>query len=190
MITDVRGFWSLIRQSTRILIILTCFASAQAGPLQDAVIKDGCPKYQDQKTVEPMKKFVHKAMEKGCAACHLDCNQLSSANQKEPPDYYLKAKEPALCLECHSASGKDKDMSPAAKDLGPAHDNQPLGESRCSGCHDPHSSDIPKRIPKFPHGPYSTRLCSACHQKPVNNKIRLTAGNVDSQCYTCHTQFK
>ena len=50
MITDVHGFWSLIRQSARILIILACFASAQAGSLQEAVIKDGCSKYQDPKT--------------------------------------------------------------------------------------------------------------------------------------------
>ncbi len=178
---EVHGFWDLMRQSARILIILTCFASAHAGSLQEAVIKDGCSKYQDPKTIAPLKKFVEPAMEKGCVACHLKCDQLSPADRKAPPDYYLKAKEPALCLECHGASGKD---------LSPTHDNQPLGNSKCTGCHDPHSSDTPKLLPKYSHGPYGARLCSACHPAPVKGKVRLTAANVDSQCYECHTQFK
>jgi predicted CXXCH cytochrome family protein len=178
---DVHGFWSLIGQSARIVIILACFESTQAGSLQEAVVKGGCPQYQDPKTIEPLKKFKHPALEKGCVACHLDCDHLSPGNTKEPPDYYLKAQQPALCLECHAPMGKD---------LGPAHDNQPLGKSRCSGCHDPHSSDTPKRLPKFSHGPYAARLCSACHPAPVKGKVELTAANVDSLCYECHTNFK
>ena len=181
MIKDVHGFWSLIAQSARILMILAGFASAQAGPLQDAVIKDGCAKYQDPKSIEPLKKFIEPAMKQGCVACHLDCDKLSPANQKEPPEYYLKAKEPALCLECHASSGKD---------LAPAHDNQPLGKSKCTGCHEPHSSDIAKLLLKFSHGPYAARLCSACHPAAVDGKVGLTAADVDSLCYECHTQFK
>ena len=181
MKTDVHGFLSLVAQSARILIVLACFAPAQAGSLQEAVIKNGCSKYQDPKSIEPLKKFIEPAMEKGCIACHLDCSQLSPADQKEPPEYYLKAKEPALCLECHSSLGKD---------LSPAHDNQPLGESKCTGCHDPHSSDTPKLLLKFSHGPYAARLCSACHPAPVDGKVGLTAANVDSLCYNCHTNFQ
>jgi predicted CXXCH cytochrome family protein len=182
MISDVHGFWRLFKQSARILIILVGFASARAGSLQDAVIKEGCSKYQDPKTIEPLKKFVEPAMKQGCVACHLDCSQLSPADQKEPPEFYLKAKEPALCLECHDAS--------SGKDLSPAHDKQPLGKSRCTGCHDPHSSDTPKLLHKFSHGPYAARLCSSCHPKPVNGKVGLTAANVDTLCYDCHSNFK
>ncbi|HTY64817.1 MAG TPA: cytochrome c3 family protein [Acidobacteriota bacterium] len=180
MTTNIHGFWNF-GQSIRILIVLACFASARAGSLQDAVIKDGCSKYQDPKSVEPLKKFVEPAMEKGCVACHLDCNKLSPADQKEPPEFYLKAKEPAVCLECHGSPGK--------KDLSPAHDNQPLGKSKCTGCHDPHSSDVPKLLPKFSHGPYAARLCSACHPAP-KGKVGLSAANVDALCYDCHTNFK
>ncbi len=176
------GFQILARRSALILIILTCFKSAQAGPLQESAIKDGCSKYQDPKSIEPLKKYREPALDKGCTACHLDCNRLSPANQKEPPDYYLKAEEPALCLECHAGSGK--------KDLAPAHDNQPLGKSKCTGCHDPHSSDKQKLLLQFSHGPYAARLCSSCHPKPVDGKVGLTAATVDSLCYECHTQFK
>jgi predicted CXXCH cytochrome family protein len=177
----VHGFWSLIRQPARVLIILVCIESTQAGSLQEAAIKSGCSKYQDPKSIEPLKKYREPALDKGCIVCHLDCNQLSPANQKEPPDYYLKAKEPALCLECHASSGKD---------LSPAHGKQPLGNAKCTGCHDPHSSDKPKLLLKFSHGPYAARLCSACHPSPVDGKVGLTAATVDSLCYECHSQFK
>jgi len=178
---DVHSFWTLIKRSARILIILACFESTQAGWLQEAAIKDGCSQYQDPKSIEPLKKYREPALDKGCVACHLDCNKLSPADQKEPPEYYLKAKEPALCLECHGFPGKD---------LSPTHDNQPLGTSKCTGCHDPHSSDKQKLLLQFSHGPYAARLCSACHPKSANGKVGLTADTVDSLCYECHTQFK
>jgi predicted CXXCH cytochrome family protein len=181
MMTDGLRFSNLLRQSARILVVLACFASAQAGSLQEAVIRKGCSEYQDPKSIEPLKKFVEPGMKQGCVACHLDCSQLSPANQKEPPEYYLKAKEPELCLECHNSSGKD---------LSPAHDKQPLGKSRCTGCHEPHSSDIPKLLLKYSHGPYAARLCSSCHPAPVDGKVGLTAANVDTLCYDCHTNFK
>jgi predicted CXXCH cytochrome family protein len=181
MSMDVHSFWKSVAKLARILTILACFESTQAGALQQAAIKDGCSKYQDPKSLGPLKKFVEPAMEKGCPTCHLACDQLSPANQKEPPEHYLKAKEPALCMECHASSGKD---------LSPAHDRQPLGNSRCTGCHEPHSSDTPKLLLKFSHGPYAARLCSACHPAPVDGKVALTATTVDSLCYECHTQFK
>ncbi len=181
MIKGVHGICSLVGQSARILILLACFASAHAGPLQDAVLKRGCSDYQDPKTIAPLKKFIEPAMDKGCVACHLDCNQLSPADLKEPPDFYLKAKEPELCLKCHASLDKD---------LAPAHNKQPLDKSKCTGCHDPHSSDIPKILLKFSHGPYAARLCSDCHPAPVDGKVGLTAENVDSLCYNCHANFK
>jgi len=170
-----------IRHSASVLILLTACAQLPAAQLQQTVIKDGCSKYQDPKTIDMQKKFKEPAMEKGCIACHLDCNQLPAGNQQEPSDYYLKAKEPALCLECHSASKKD---------LAPAHGNQPLGNSKCSACHDPHTSNTPKLLREFSHGPYKARLCSACHPAAVNGKVQLAAADVNQLCYDCHTDFK
>jgi predicted CXXCH cytochrome family protein len=170
-----------IRHSACVLILLAACAPLPAVQLQQSVIKDGCSKYQDPKNIDMQKKFKEPALEKGCVACHLDCDQLSPGNQQEPPDYYLKAKEPELCLECHTASKKD---------LAPAHDNQPLGNSKCSGCHDPHTSNIPKLMREFSHGPFKARLCSACHPKPVDGKVQLAAADMDQLCSDCHTDFK
>ena len=181
MMRDIHSFWRLLGHSARILIVLMCFASARAESLQEAVGRNGCFQYQDPKTVEPLKKFVEPAMKQGCVACHLDCDQLSPADRENPPEYYLKAKEPELCLECHATSGPD---------LPSAHDNQPLGNSKCTACHDPHSSDTPKILLKFSHGPYAALLCSACHPAPVDDKVGLTEATVDSLCYDCHTNFK
>jgi len=178
---DVHGLLRLFSKSARILIILVCFESLQAGPLQDAAGKNGCFQYQDPTTIEPLKKYVEPAMDQGCVACHLDCSQLSAADQENPPEYYLKAKEPELCMDCHATLDKD---------LAPAHDNQPFEKSKCTGCHDPHSSDMPKLLLPDSHGPYAARLCSACHPAPVDGKIGLTDENVDTLCYSCHTNFK
>jgi predicted CXXCH cytochrome family protein len=181
MITDFDWIRRFVKPSVWILIFLSVPASVLAAVLQQAAVQDGCQKYQDPKTVEPLKKLRHPALDKGCVACHLDCGRIPPDRQQESPDFYLKAKEPGLCLECHAAEKKD---------LGPAHGNQPLGNSKCSGCHDAHSSDFPKRIPEFMHGPYGAKLCSACHPAPVDGKIQLAASDVDTLCYKCHTHFK
>ena len=179
-----KKYCDFFRHSLSVLILLTACTQLPAVQLQQMVTKEGCAKYQDPKTVEPLKKFVEPAMKKGCGACHLDCNQLPPGNQQESPFYYLKAKEPALCLECHNTSVKDM------KDLSPAHDNQPLGDSKCTACHDPHSGNNQFRLPEFSHGPYKARLCSACHPTPVKGKIQLAAANINLLCTECHAQFK
>ena len=193
MIRRFSGSCKFIRHSASILILMISCAKLPAAQLQESAIKAGCRKFQDPKTIEPLKKFKEPALEKGCIVCHLDCNQLPADFKPESSEYYLKAKEPALCLECHNTKVK------GMKDLSPAHDNQPLGNSRCSGCHDPHSSNTPKLIREFSHSPFKARLCSACHPKPENGEIRLitangkgqlTAKDADQLCYDCHADFK
>ncbi len=173
-------FLNLLGCSALSLVFLAACAQLPAATLQQQVSEDGCLKYQDPKTVALQKKFRHPALDKGCVACHLDCRAPSpKGDGRQMPAYYLKANEPGLCLECHAAMKKD---------LAPAHDNQPLGQVKCSGCHDPHAANLPKRIPDFSHGPYGARLCSACHPAPVNGKVQLTAADTDSLCYKCHTE--
>jgi predicted CXXCH cytochrome family protein len=194
--TMIRNFnvsYKLFRCSVRILILLIPCTQLSAEQLQLSVVKVGCLKYQDPKTIGPLKKFKEPALEKGCVACHLNCDQLPADFKPDSSEYYLKAKEPALCLECHNSSVK------GMKDLSPAHDNQPLGNSKCSGCHDPHSSNSSKLMREFSHSPFKARLCSACHPKPESSEVRLitangkgqlTAKDADQLCYDCHTDFK
>ncbi|MEJ2108601.1 MAG: cytochrome c3 family protein [Acidobacteriota bacterium] len=75
-------------------------------------------------------------------------------------------------------------------DLEAAHDGEPLGNSRCTGCHDAHASNIDKRLPEFSHGPYDARLCSDCHADPVDGEVRLVAENINALCYGCHEEVQ
>jgi predicted CXXCH cytochrome family protein len=173
---DVHGFWNLIRQSARILIILACFASAQAGTLQEAVIKDGCSKYQDQKSIEPLKKFVEPAMKEGCVACHLDCDKLSQPTEGTAGILPEKARTRIMPGMPHSSARIFRRHMTISRLENP---NVPDVE--------PHSSDIPKLLLNF-HGPYAaTHVFGA---PAPGRKVGLTAANVDSLCYNCHSNFK
>jgi hypothetical protein len=55
----------LIRHSLSVLILLISCAQLPAVQLQQSVVKAGCLKYQDPKTIEPLKKFKEPALEKG-----------------------------------------------------------------------------------------------------------------------------
>ena len=174
--------WDFLGHSARVLVLLSAWTPLLAAPAQNEAVEDSCLKYQDEKTIAPLKKFKHQALEKGCDACHLNCREVPAADSRQSkPAYYLKADEPGLCLECHTASKQD---------LSSAHGKQPLGQVRCSGCHEPHSSNSPKRLPDVSHGPYGARLCSACHGEPVDGKMQFIAPDVDALCYECHTDFK
>ena len=91
-------------------------------------------------------------------------------------------------------------IPPPKKDLAPAHDNQPLGNSKCSGCHDPHSSNIAKApagvFSRSLQGEVVFRLPSCAGERrgsvdsPENSKVQLTAAAVDLLCYECHAHFK
>jgi predicted CXXCH cytochrome family protein len=172
------------RSAIGMLILAFAGVSVKVGMVQDEKqdIMERCRIYQDPKSIEPLKKVRHPALDKGCAACHLDCSKISAIGEKQPLlPYFLKEKEPGLCLECHT---------PDKYDLPATHDNQPLGEAKCSGCHDAHSANQPKRLPDFSHGPYDARLCSACHPAPLDGKVRLTAANANALCYGCHEELK
>jgi predicted CXXCH cytochrome family protein len=174
----------LIRAAVWMLTLLPAAAPAalcMAQNLQNAG-GDDCRRYQDPHTLDLEKKYVHPALDKGCTACHLDCDKVPpGGDRKGLPEFYLKEDEPGLCLSCHT------ELHP---DLSKAHDNQPLDHARCSGCHDAHASNVPKRLPEFSHGPYDARLCSACHSKPVDGKVALVAADINTLCYGCHDDVK
>jgi predicted CXXCH cytochrome family protein len=150
-------------------------------PETPEIIEEVCQQYQDKDALDLDKKFVHPALDEGCAVCHIDCSQIPpEADAESIPEHFLKVKQPDLCLECHV------ELHP---DLEEAHDDQPLDKSRCSGCHDAHASNIPKRLYEISHGPYAARLCSDCHADPLDGTVRLEALTVNALCYECHSDF-
>jgi predicted CXXCH cytochrome family protein len=166
------------------LIPLSAAATAAVWEPEDQpeTIGAACRQYQDPDTLDLAKKFVHPALDEGCAVCHLDCSGIQpEADAASIPEYFLKMKEPDLCLQCHS------ELHP---DLREAHDGQPLEQARCTGCHDAHASNVPRRLPEFSHGPYDARLCSACHAEPEGGEVRLVAATINGLCYDCHTDIK
>ena len=172
------------RAAAWIMILLSGAATAAIWTTEDKpeAIGDSCLRYQDPGTLDLEKKFVHPALDEGCAVCHLDCSQIQpSADAESIPKYYLKMNEPDLCLQCHS------ELHP---DLQASHDNQPLQHSRCTGCHDAHASNNFLRLPEFSHGPYDARLCSACHAEPVNGEVRLVEPTINGLCYGCHEDIR
>jgi len=61
-----------------------------------------------------------------------------------------------------------------------------LENSKCSSCHDPHSSDTPKLLLEFSMAPYAARLCSACHPRRQKGKVELAAASVDCSATSAH----
>jgi predicted CXXCH cytochrome family protein len=174
----------LLRTAVWMLTLLSAAATAAVWEPEDLpeTVGDACRQYQDQDTLDLDKKFVHPALDEGCAVCHLDCSRIQPETDAESiPEYFLNMKEPDLCLECHS------ELHP---DLREAHDGQPLEQARCTGCHDAHASNIPKRLPEFSHGPYDARLCSACHEEPAEGEVRLVAATINGLCYDCHVDIR
>lgn len=182
LIRDITQLCRLPGAFKYILIILAACLPLMAAQSQKETARNDCARYTDPSTLTPLKKYKHPALDQGCTVCHLDCNEISHAagsRKLEPP--YLKAEEPDLCLECHSASKQD---------LSETHGKQPLAQVRCSGCHDAHSSNSPERIPDVSHGPFEARLCSSCHAAPLDGMVQLTATTTDALCYGCHSEFK
>jgi predicted CXXCH cytochrome family protein len=174
----------LFRVTVCMLTLLCAAATAAVWNAEDSpkAVGDACRRYQDPGTLDLEKKFIHPALDEGCTACHLDCSQIPwTAEAGSMPEFYLKEKEPGLCLECHSK------LHP---DLQAAHDDIPLEHSRCSGCHDAHSSNNFYRLPEFSHGPYDARLCSACHTKSVDGEVRLVEATINGLCYSCHEDIR
>jgi predicted CXXCH cytochrome family protein len=144
---------------------------------------DICLKCHNQVEVALRKKYKHKALEKGCLVCHMDCREVTPTSNRHnvPPHYLKRTGDPALCLDCHTS---DK------KDLSAIHDNQLFAQAKCVSCHEPHASNSPKLIPDVSHGPYAARECSACHEMPVDGKVKLVKKDIDVLCDGCHADIK
>ncbi len=110
------------------------------------------------------KRFTHPT---SCTDCHLDHQILGG----KPP--YLNSPEPGLCVQCHSG-------------LAAKHQRQPVEGSRCTLCHDPHSSRLRGLVYEYQHGPFAGRHCDECHAEPRDGKVTINGGKIKELCLTCH----
>lgn len=140
-------------------------------------------------------QFVHAAVALGCQTCHKPVEGKSHPDQQQ--SIMLIQDMPGLCFTCHTQSKfQDKVMHP------------PVKSGACTGCHDPHSSNIKRilrnKMPqlcynchkesnfqgKYDHAPVIGGMCPACHAPHVspNDKLLLTPS--PEVCYTCHEKSK
>lgn len=124
-------------------------------------------------------KSVHAAMEMGCSVCH-ETHKSGPATEPEFA-FHLTSAAPALCLVCHD--GDDAGLVSA-------HSGQPFKDSDCTGCHNPHGSQLAKLIRPKRHQPFADNQCDACHDSPRDGQITLVENGSKELCFVCHDDKK
>ncbi len=124
-------------------------------------------------------KATPKQVEQKCMACHIgdhpnfertahgealvSCTSCHSSHKFVPQTEMLKAKQPALCYQCHT------DVKAAF--MQPFHHRVPEGLLKCTDCHDPHGTFQPDLL--------KTQCDPGCHLYQVSRRdtrtIRLRA---------------
>lgn len=104
------------------------------------------------------RKYVHAAMEKGCASCHPGVEATRVPHR--PKDAQRKDAESAAgCQECHERKAFEGRFTHA-----------PVEGGSCITCHDPHASDYPA-LGRKP----GAALCLDCHEE-VGRRPHVLAG--------------
>jgi predicted CXXCH cytochrome family protein len=77
-----------------------------------------------------------------------------------------------LCLRCHAGNSA----------LAGAHRGVAFEKSRCTSCHLPHASPLPKLLLPFAHTPFARRECGRCHRagEPAAREASR------AECLACH----
>ncbi len=115
---------------------------------------------------------VHPPAADGCMGCHLP--HVSEQAR------LLKTAPPALCVECHDASGVE---------LVKKHGGYSIASSNCAGCHDPHVAGSAGLIRDEKHMPFTDGMCESCHVDAKEAKTpKLKDGGL-ALCADCHDQF-
>ena len=145
---------------------------ATSGP-KDANLCLSCHKTGEN---VPASGSRHAALDMGCDTCHV--THKTGERGKREFDFHLTKDTPGLCIDCH-------DVKDAA--LAKTHNDQPIANTNCLSCHDPHQSNGKKLVQKFPHSVFGDKdSCSTCHAAPKDGKITLTQADSKSLCLTCH----
>ena len=122
-----------------------------------------------------MAEFKHEPVvkKKGCLNCH---NPHASADF----NYMLKNEVPSLCVKCHNTKNK----SFASRHMG-----YPVGDSRCTSCHNAHGSSKRKIIFDDAHEPVARRECEKCHEESASQTpLKLKKVGMEL-CKNCHSEM-
>lgn len=141
-----------VRRATRALAGALLFALAPgAGALAQDEACVRCHKEYGGR------KFVHAAMEKGCASCHpgVDATRVPHRPKDAPRDAAASA---AACHECHERKAFEGRFAHA-----------PVEGGSCIVCHDPHASDYPA-LGRKP----GAALCLDCHAEVARRPHVMT----------------
>lgn len=134
-------------------------------------------------------KSVHSPTAMGCSTCHKLVEGKNHPEQKG--SIVLTQKVPALCYGCHEES-KFKGKS----------GHTLLG--MCTGCHEPHRSDVAKLLKKeqpslcydchdralftkkYVHKIIHVGGCTSCHAPHISDHPSLLLNNQKELCVSCH----
>ncbi len=167
-------------------------AGGMCAASRDAVAQESCVTAQCHATLLKAGN-VHPATE-SCDACH---ESVSTPHpQKGKKTFKLAQEPPDLCVNCHEAFGKKKNVHPPAK------------EGICTTCHNPHASNQPKLLvqplkelcgtcheaetsAKIPHGPVAAGECTLCHAPHESDQpsLLLKPGE-EWMCFSCHLDLQ
>ncbi|MBI5477915.1 MAG: cytochrome c3 family protein, partial [Deltaproteobacteria bacterium] len=140
---------------------------SKAPPPAEATYSDsGCAKCHAGLT---KKQFRHSIFKDGaCGDCHVPSERPGACKEPVGKGWTLRQPDPALCVKCHD---KLQHKTPLHKTI----------EVRgCSGCHDPHSSDLKNEL----RAPVST-LCYRCHARQ-DTMVGTHPPVLRRECLTCH----
>ncbi|MDQ7787205.1 MAG: cytochrome c3 family protein [Thermodesulfovibrionales bacterium] len=140
-------------------------------------------------------QFVHAAVALGCQTCHKTVEGKSHPAEKQ--SIVLIQNLPGVCFTCHTQSKfQEKTV------------HSPVLSGTCTGCHDPHSSNVKKlltnKMPglcfnchkesafkgKYDHAPVYGGMCPACHSPHSSPNQKLLVSPSPEVCYTCHEKSK
>lgn len=148
-------------------------------PLSGVKNENLCLLCHDIGVETPQKGSRHAALDMGCDSCHV--THKTGPPEKQEFAYHLAQSIPALCLNCHDTANKQ---------LMAAHRGQPVSESNCVSCHDPHGSEDPKLLHKFSHPPFAERQCDSCHETTKDNRVVVMEKGKRSLCAMCHEEVE
>ncbi|MBI4651409.1 6-bladed beta-propeller [Candidatus Desantisbacteria bacterium] len=114
-------------------------------------------------------KVIHSPFEENCEDCHKRHSMDEKVLSKEE---IFEAKGNEICYKCHDT---------ADKDFMKKHQDFPVTNIECIGCHSPHAADKDKLL-LMQHG--EILKCNSCHVKEGNG-VKYIAEK-DHICNNCH----